>query len=275
MKKYPLKRIAITGSGSGLGKTLAIDFAKMGWKVAISDLIQSRIDETVNEVNEAGGEGIGVLCDVSKPENVEHLAETVKSKWDGVDIIVNNAGVPGVGFIDKIPLEDWQWTIDINLKGVIYGCRTFLPIFKKQGSGHIVNIASAAGFASLAEMGPYNVTKAGVISLTETLRMELAGQNIGVTAVTPTFFKTNLMDQVRYTDEHQLKMADAFFEKALCDANHVSKKVIRAIMKNQLYVLPQFDARLYFRFKRLAPQTFFGLMGKLYSKGWLDKFLGI
>ena len=138
-----------------------------------------------------------------------------------------------------------------------------------------VNIASAAGFASLAEMGPYNVTKAGVISLTETLRMELAGQNIGVTAVTPTFFKTNLMDQVRYTDEHQLKMADAFFEKALCDANHVSKKVIRAIMKNQLYVLPQFDARLYFRFKRLAPQTFFGLMGKLYSKGWLDKFLGI
>jgi NAD(P)-dependent dehydrogenase (short-subunit alcohol dehydrogenase family) len=275
MKKYPKKRIAITGSGSGLGKTLAIDFAKLGWKVAVSDMIQSRIDETVDAVNEAGGEGIGVLCDVSKPEHVESLADEVLSKWDGADIIVNNAGVPASGYIEEIPIEDWKWIIDTNLMGVIHGCRTFLPIFKKQGAGHIVNVASAAGIASLAEMSPYNVTKAGVISLTETLRVELAGQNIGVTAVAPTFFKTNLMDQARYQRDLQRKRAEAFFEKSYCDVNHVSRKVIKGIKKNQLYVLPQFDARFFWRFKRLAPQKFFGFMGMFYSKGWLDKFLGI
>ncbi len=275
MKKYPEKRIVITGAGSGLGRTLAVDFAKMRWRVAVSDMIQSRIDETVDAVNDAGGEGFGVLCDVSKFDDVEKLAEKAISKWDGVDIIVNNAGVPAVGHMEKVPLHDWQWIIDINLMGVIYGCRTFLPIFKRQGAGHIVNIASAAGIVSLAEMGPYNVTKAGVISLSETLRMELSGQNIGVTAVTPTFFRTNLMDQARYTDDHQLVRAEAFFEKSYCDVNHVSKKVMKAIGKNQLYVLPQFDARFYWRFKRFAPQKFFDFMGLLYRKGWLDKFLGI
>jgi short-subunit dehydrogenase len=193
-----------------------------------------------------------------------------------VDIIINNAGVPVVGFMDKVSLEDWRFEIDIMLMSVIYGCRTFIPIFKKQGWGHIVNTASSAGIVSLPEMAPYNVTKAGVISLSETLRGELRGSNIGVTVVCPTFFKTNLMDQIRVTDEHQVKMANAFFDRfSFGTVESITRATLRAIAKNRLYVLPQPDSKLYWFMKRMTPHTFFNVNGFLYARGILDKILGI
>lgn len=275
MRKFPEKRVVITGAGSGLGRTLALDFAKLGWRVAVSDINRERAEETALDVNSAGGTGLAVCCNVASLEDIEKLSRTVTEQWGGADIIVNNAGVPVSGFVDKITMEDWKWEIDINLLGVIHGCRTFIPIFKRQGGGHIVNIASAAGICSLAEMGPYNVTKAGVISLSETLRVELSGENIGVSVVCPTFFKTNLLDQYRYTDDHQLKMASAFIAKSLCTAEDVSRHVIRSISKNRLYVVTQPDARFYWLMKRLMPQTFYSIMGWVYRKKYLDKALGI
>lgn len=275
MKKFPGKRIVITGGGSGLGRTLALDFAKMGWKVAVGDINAERADDTARAVDSAGGTGLAVSGDVARLEDIEELARTVTEQWGGADIIVNNAGVPVAGFIDKIPMEDWRWEIDINLIGVIHGCRTFIPIFKRQGGGHIVNIASSAGICSLPEMGPYNVTKAGVISLSETLRVELSGQNIGVSVACPTFFKTNLLDQYRYTDERQLQMARAFFDKSLGTAEGVSRHIIRSIKKNRLYVITQIDGRFCWLSKRLTPQTFFTVAGWIYRKKYLEKALGI
>ncbi len=274
-KKYPNKRVVITGAGSGLGRTLALKFARLGWKILISDLFIERAMETEEMVKEAGGQGLSVGCDVTKWEDVLNLAQTAEKEWGGADIIINNAGVPGVGIMEDIPIEDWRWIIDINLMGVIYGCKAFLPMFKRQGSGHIVNTASAAGIVSLAEMGPYNVTKAGVISLSETLRMELAGKKIGVTVVCPTFFKTNLMDQARYTDEKQLARAQGFFKFALGTSNSVSRHIMRSIKKNRLYVVTQIDAKLYWKMKRYIPYIYFKLMGFVYSSGLLDKVLGV
>lgn len=275
MKKYPNKRVVITGSGSGLGRTLALKFAKLGWKVLISDLFLDRAKETEKLVIEAGGQGLSVSCDVTKWEDVLNLAQIAEKEWGGADIIINNAGVPGVGVMEDIPLEDWRWIIDINLMGVIHGCKAFIPMFKRQGFGHIVNIASSAGIVSLAEMGPYNVTKAAVISLSETLRMELFGTKIGVTVVCPTFFKTNLMDQARFTDEKQLARADGFFKFALGTSNSVSRHIIRSIKRNRLYVVTQIDAKLYWKMKRYMPQSFFTLMGFVFKSGLLDKVLGV
>jgi len=275
MKKFPNKRVVITGAGSGLGQTLAVDFGTLGWKVAVSDIDMDRAEETVKKVNAAGGQALAIHCDVARADDVERLARQVTLEWGGADVVVNNAGVPSIGFVEKIPMEDWKWIIDINLLGVIHGCKTFIPIFKQQGGGHIVNIASSAGICSLAEMGPYNVTKAGVISLSETLRVELTGENIGVSVVCPTFFKTNLMDQARYTDKHQLDMANAFFEKALCSAGDVSRDIIRSIAGNRLYVITQIDARFYWWVKRLMPRTFYAIMGWVYRRRFLDKVLGI
>lgn len=276
MERFKTKTVVITGAGSGFGRGLAIDFAKMGWRVAVSDINMDRAEESVRIVNGAGGQGMAIRCDVTKPEEVQGLADAVISKWGTVDIIINNAGVPVIGFMEKVTLEDWKFEIDVMLMSVIYGCRTFIPIFKKQGWGHIVNTASSAGIVSLPEMSPYNVTKAGVISLSETLRGELKGSNIGVTVVCPTFFKTNLMDQARCTDERQLKMADAFFCKfSFGTTESVCRATLKAVKKNKLYVLPQPDSKLFWFLKRMTPNTYYNINAFLYSRGILDKILGI
>jgi short-subunit dehydrogenase len=125
-------------------------------------------------------------------------------------------------------------------------------------------------------MAPYNVTKAGVISLSETLRSELRGSNIGVTVVCPTFFKTNLMDQARVTDERQRIMANAFFNRfSFGTVESVTRATLRAIDKNRLYVVPQPDAKLCWIMKRLVPHTFFNVNGFIYARGMLDRILGI
>jgi NAD(P)-dependent dehydrogenase (short-subunit alcohol dehydrogenase family) len=200
MKKFPKKRIVITGAGSGLGRAIAMEFAAQGWNICVSDINMDRANETLAMIKKNGGDGYAAFCDVTKPEQVDELAENLVKQWGGVDIVVNNAGVAAAGYMEKIPLETWEWILNINLKSVIYGCRTFIPILAKQGGGHIVNVASNAGIASLPEMSCYNVTKAGVISLSETLRAELKPKNIGVSVVAPTFFKTNLMDQFTSPD---------------------------------------------------------------------------
>ena len=275
MDRFKTKTVVITGAGSGFGRGLALDFAKLGWKVAVSDINMDRAEETIRLMN-GNSQGLAIRCDVTKPEEVQALADAVLSKWGTVDIIINNAGVPVLGFMEKITLEDWKFGIDVMLMSVIYGCRTFIPVFKKQGWGHIVNTASSAGIVSLPEMSPYNVTKAGVISLSETLRSELRGSNIGVTVVCPTFFKTNLMDQARATDEHVLRMADAFFNRfSFGTVESVTRATLRAIARNRLYVLPQPDSKLYWFMKRMTPHTFNNVNGFIYARGILDRILGI
>ena len=275
MNRFKKKTVVITGAGSGLGRMLALDFSKLAWRVVVSDINLERAEETVRLMN-GNGQGLVVKCDVTKPEEVEALADTVLAAWGSADIIINNAGVPVVGFMEKITLEDWKFEIDMMLMSVIYGCRTFIPIFKKQGWGHIVNVASSAGIVSLPEMSPYNATKAGVISLSETLRVELKGSNIGVTVVCPTFFKSNLLDQFRVTDERQLRMADSFFNRfSFGTAESVSTATLKAIKKNKLFVLPQPDAKLFWFMKRMAPNTFFNVNAFMYARGIMDRILGI
>lgn len=275
MKKFPKKRIMITGAGSGLGRAIALEFARMGWRICVSDIDRGRSDETLDLVTKNGGQGMGYLCDVTKPEQIENMAAHLRQTWGGVDVIVNNAGVAAAGYMEKIPLETWDWIMELNLKSVIYGCRTFIPVLAEQGGGHIVNVASNAGIASLPEMSCYNVTKAGVISLSETLRAELKPKNIGVSVITPTFFKTNLMDQFTTPDERQRKMAMAFFSKSKTTAEDVARHVVKVVKKDRLYAITQLDGKFAWLSKRFTPETYFNVMGWGYKKGLMDKFLGI
>ncbi len=280
MKRFPEKRILITGSGSGLGRALALEFGKMGWRVAVAEIIKERAQETVRLVNQAGGQGLEIICDVTKLEDLEKAAGLLKEQWGGVDILVNNAGVAAAGYMEKIPMDRWEWILNLNLKSIIHGCRTFIPIMEKQGQGHIVNIASIGAFVVFPEMSNYNVTKGATVSLSETLRIELAPKNIGVTVVCPTFFKTNLMDQFQSTDERQKIMAYGFFHRPTRalrfllpgkTAEDIAKHIIKSVKMNRFYDIAQFQARLCWRFKRYFPELFLKMFSSVYKSGVFDK----
>ena len=146
-------------------------------------------------------------CDVSKLEEIEALAASCQGP---VDLVVNNAGVSSGGRIGESPMADWRWTIEIDLFGVIYGCHAFVPILRNQGHGHILNVASAAGLALPAprDEGAYDVSKAGVVALSETLAAELVGTKVGVTVLCPTFFQTNIVKSGRFVDEKSKKVGE-------------------------------------------------------------------
>jgi len=275
MVKLKGNRAAITGAGSGLGRALSLELAKQGWRILVADIQEARAQETLHLVTQAGGSGEAFCCDVTAKNQVAAMADKVFREWGGVDLLINNAGVSMAGFVGRSPLENWQWIVDIDLWGVIYGCHYFIPHMKKMGVGHIVNIASNAGIASLPEMAAYNVAKAGVISLSETLRSELAPYNIGVTAVCPSFFASNLLENFRYDTEEQYRIAEKLFTWWFSmDSHVVARRVLRAVQKNKLYALPQIDAKFVWCAKRFFPSAYFAVVSFCYRRGiykWLLK----
>jgi NAD(P)-dependent dehydrogenase (short-subunit alcohol dehydrogenase family) len=188
--KYQNKRIFITGGASGLGLAVAKRFAKTGFAVAIGDINDERGEAALRELKELGTKAIYLTCNVTDIEDWKRVCDHLELHWGGVDIVVNNAGVAGTaGGIDEVSLEDWDEVLAINLMGVVKGCRQFTPMFKRQKQGYFVNIASAAGLMNAPLMSSYNVSKAGVISLSETLRTELKRDGVGVSVVCPAFFQ--------------------------------------------------------------------------------------
>lgn len=273
MKKFAGKRVFVTGAGSGFGRAIALEFARMGWKVGIGEINLERAEESKKLIEAAGGEGLVIECDVTKEENLQKAAGVLVEKWGGVDVVVNNAGVAGAGRIESIPEDQWDWIIALNLKSVIYGCKIFTPILEKQGGGHFINMASSAGIACLPEMSCYNVTKAAVISLSETLRAELGPKKIGVTVVAPTFFASNLMESFRSTDESQRRMANKFFKNSKATAEQVARYAIKCMKKDKLYSIYQTDGKFVWLAKRLLPEVYFNTIRKGYSKKIIEKAL--
>jgi len=239
----------------------------------LADINEAGLKQTSEMVRKAGGNPEIFLCDVSKLDDVMRMADHCFSTWGKVNILVNNAGVASIGFMGDIPIKNWEWIVSINFWGVVYGCHAFVPRMKKQGSGYIVNVASAAGILSSAEMSPYNATKAATISISETLKSELAPYNIGVTVLCPTFIKTNLMESMRFTDEFQKQCSVTGVENARWTSDMIAALVVHAVRKNKLYVVPQMVAKLMWISKRISPSAFFGLFAYLMRKGWARKLM--
>jgi short-subunit dehydrogenase len=197
---------------------------------------------------------------VGRAADVEAAAADIEARWGGVDVVINNAGVAAAGPVGEMSLDDWRWIVDINMWGVVHGCHSFVPRLKKQKSGFILNVASSAGFASLPEMGAYSLTKAAVISLSETLRGELARDGISVSVLCPTFVKTNLLETAR-TSSRALEMAHKAFEKSLMTADQVARVALKGLQAGELIIIPQLDGAVLWRAKRLSPGGFQKLLG--------------
>ena len=243
------KRILITGGASGLGLATARRYARAGWRVLITDLDPG--------TGEPAATGIGAAFqpgDVRSESDWVRLRDWCDTEWGGLDVLVNNAGVSAAGRIERVDPADWDWILDINLKGVVRGCRTFVPVFARQRSGHIVNIASMAGLMNLPGMASYNVTKAGVISLSETLRYELEPYRVGVTVVCPSFVKTNIGGSMRSPDPVLAQLGDRWIEGARVTADQVADRIFDAVRTGRFQVVTHPEARTALWLKRWAPR---------------------
>lgn len=251
-------RVVVTGGASGLGRALAKHFGESGARVLVADLVEPGSLETKEIVERAGGEAWTTRCDVSKLADVQALVETAREVMGGVDVMINNAGVAVAGAVGEAPIPDWEWIMGVNLWGVIYGCHVVAPLFKTQGSGHFINIASLAAIAQVPGMGPYNVTKAGVVALSETIAGELQPYGAGVTVVCPSFFETNLMKTSRANGIDATGITEKLMKRSRVQADDVARAAVAAARANRLYALPHPEGKVVWALKRLAPSLYHG-----------------
>jgi short-subunit dehydrogenase len=251
-----VQRAFITGAASGLGLELATQLAKANWQLGITDLREGPLEEASRHLQANGAVGVRSFCfDVGDRQAFEKAAGEYLEWSGGIDLLINNAGVGDGGEFHDYRLEDWEWLMQINFMGVVYGCHFFVPRMRTQRSGRIVNIASAAGFANGPGMSAYNASKAAVRSLSETLRYELAEKEVTVSVVMPTFFKTNVMQFARGPQSAR-NFAAKMIDRSNLEAKDVAREILaRALKGEPEIVLPQ-KARRLFLIKRLFPRYY-------------------
>ncbi|WP_232676621.1 SDR family oxidoreductase [Nocardioides sp. R-C-SC26] len=260
-------RAVVTGAGSGIGRAPAVELGRRGGHVVCADLDDVSAKETVGLVERSGGRAISVPTDVADLDDVTHLAARA-TEWfeEPPTLVCNNAGIGAGGRrVGDTSIESWQRTIDVNLWGVIHGCHVFAPLLRDAGRGGVINVASAAGFSAAPLMAAYNVSKAGVMSLSETLAAEFSGTSLAVTVLCPTFVRTNIFDGELIEDSAQ-RMARRVAGIASFSAERVARTTLDAHDKGRLYVVPQPDAQLIWRTKRLLPAPYTrvaGLLGRV------------
>ncbi len=193
-------RVAVvTGAGSGIGLATATRFAQEGMKVVLADIESEPLDAAVAKLTAAGHEVLGVRADVSRPEQIQALADRTIDAFGQVHVVHNNAGVVRAGRIAELTVADWEWVLGVDLWSVIHGVTIFLPLIREAGEGHVINTASSAGLQASPEIGPYNVAKFGVVALTETLQMELQAEKspIGASVLCPGAIDTRIAESER------------------------------------------------------------------------------
>jgi NAD(P)-dependent dehydrogenase (short-subunit alcohol dehydrogenase family) len=261
------KTAFVTGGASGIGLALGRAFARAGMQVMLADIEREALDGAVRALAATGAAVEGVVCDVSDRAAVEGAAAATLAAFGKVHLLCNNAGVGvGGGPVDQIAPADWEWAIGVNLMGVIHGIAAFLPHIRRQGEGgQVVNTASMAGMTTAPMMSPYNVTKFGVVTLSEALAQELQGTGIGVSVLCPGWVNTAIGDSARHrparfgaspaflplAQERRAQIA-ALLRSGM-SPDEVAARVMAAIRDNDLYVFthPAMRGALEERFRRI------------------------
>jgi NAD(P)-dependent dehydrogenase (short-subunit alcohol dehydrogenase family) len=260
MRELAGKVAVVTGAASGIGRALAERFARAGMKVVLADVEPAALATAARELTEAGAETLAVPTDVSRAGDVDALARRTLERFGAVHVVCNNAGVSLAGPIWEHTLEDWEWLLGVNLWGVVHGVRTFVPLMLDgKAPGHIVNTASIAGLTSVPGLGVYNVSKHGVVTLSETLAKDLAmaGAPIKVSVLCPGFVNTRILDSGRNrpvalaagTERARPAALEGVVRDLIAAGMppaEVAGHVLRAIEEERFYVLthPDFAARV-------------------------------
>ncbi len=258
----------ITGAASGIGRALAVRLAQEKIAgIAISDVNEKDLHETAEIVKNLGVECSAYIVDVSNREAVEKFANDVVQKYTKVTHLINNAGVGLFGTFEQISLEDFEWLMSINFWGVIYGCKFFLPILKKQESAHIVNISSVFGLIAPPEQTAYCSSKFAVRGFTESLRHELENTNIRVSSVHPGGIKTNIARNSRLgkdtPEKYKTQGAKFFDQVAQTSAEQAAETIVRGIKAKNPRILIGKDAHAINYISRLFPKKYLRVLEKL------------
>jgi NAD(P)-dependent dehydrogenase (short-subunit alcohol dehydrogenase family) len=246
-------RVFITGGAAGLGRALALRYARAGWRVCIGDIDAVRCAEIETALRAHSPESHALACDVMREEDLLAAATWLKQSWGGVDVVVNNAGVALMGGIGETSMDDWRWIVDINLLGVVRGCKVFTPMLRAQGGGQLVNIASMAALIHLPHAAAYNATKAAVVALSETLQLELEADRIRVSVVCPAFFRTDLAKNMRATNRELEDMTKRLVERARIGADEIADRIFAGVSRGEAHILTHPEGRTAWRLKRYLP----------------------
>lgn len=253
--RFPRKRAFITGAGSGLGLEMARALAGDGWTLGLFDRDVERLANVEAHLTASGIPLTAYPGDVTQADELTVAVNSYAAVNDGLDLMVNNAGVAAAGTLMEVPVEDWRWILDINLMGVVHGSRAAIPHLQRNGSGLIVNIASAAAFASMPRMISYNVSKAAVLSFSETLAGELRGTGTQVSVAMPTYFRSELLESLRGPQDSRAMAAELIAASRLSAAD-VAREVLTQAGRGMTCIVLPASARLLWRLKRWMPGFF-------------------
>jgi short-subunit dehydrogenase len=264
--RFPYRRAVITGGASGLGYATAALLAERGWKLALLDRDGARLGEAARSLSALGAADVSVHeLDTGDEVAVQAAVDLFASRHEGLDLALNAAGVAAAGRFLETPPADWEWILRINVLGVANSCRAELPHMLEGGGGVIINVASAAGFVSGADMSAYNASKAAVISLSETLAQEHGRDNIQVVAAIPGFFRTRLLEGAR-ASASAMGTAKKIMHMSNLEAEPVALEILAGAAAGKSYVVLPGEYRKLWLFKRLAPTRFQRFMVRFREK---------
>jgi NAD(P)-dependent dehydrogenase (short-subunit alcohol dehydrogenase family) len=253
MQELGGKVAVITGGASGIGRAVAEAAATAGMKLVLADIEEAALKETDAALSDSGADVLSVVTDVSDGSSVESLRDKALERFGAVHVVHNNAGVAVGGPLWTVSEPDWKWILGVNLWGVIHGIRTFVPLFIDQGEGHVVNTASLAGLTSPAFLGPYNVTKHSVVTMSETLYRDLmiTGTGVGVSVLCPGFVRTGIAESDRNRPDWapaETQPEAELFHGVVRDlvasgisASQVADQVLDAVRTNRFYIITHDD----------------------------------